>query len=94
VHEYMCKCDAFIALQRASGGLRAAGVSRSGRIFMAEKIFYHNNTEIWRASRSLLSSLSLMKIPVKMSTQNPCTYKEGFVSSFSLPFLSCLVIVK
>lgn len=91
MHEYVYKCDAFIALQRASGGLRAAGVSRSGRIFMAEKIFYHNNTEIRRAGRSLLSSLSLMKIPVKMSAQRhtPCTYKEGFLFLLSR-FLSSL----
>lgn len=34
------------------------GLSHSGRIFMAEKIFYHNNTEIRRTETSSLFSLA------------------------------------
>ena len=37
---------------------RATGVSRLGRVFMAEKIFYHNNTKI-RCRGRLCHSLSL-----------------------------------
>lgn len=56
--EYVqARCVYRVAATRASGGLRAAGISRSGRIFMAEKIFYHNNTEIrtYRRVSSLFS---------------------------------------
>lgn len=59
--ECTCKCRAAVRLSRGNVRrvTRAAGVSRPGRVFMAEKIFYHNNTEIRRASRPFSRSLSL-----------------------------------
>lgn len=102
--ECTCKCRAAVRLSRCNVRrvARAAGVSRPGRVFMAEKIFYHNNTEIRRAGRpsppsfflspSSFQSLSLLlaKVPVQMSSRGPCTYIKRGPFLFSLLFASSL----
>lgn len=66
----------------------------SGRIFMAKKIFYHNNTEIRHAGSPLLSSLSFVKVLENECARDIYLHKKGFVPSFSLAFFFSLVVAR